>query len=173
MRYFVTIDGQEHVVEITELPGGEQSARILPSGESDIGGTPIQAEVAKTDAGVTVKLAGRVYDLVLDGDLPNLTVWASGKRASVQVESARMRPEGALHGRSGEASDGAVVSPMPGKVVKVLVKEGDQVEIGAPMVVVEAMKMENELSAPRAGVVQKVHVKPGDAVDGGALLVTV
>ena len=174
MRYFVTIDGQEHVVEVTELPGGEHSARILPNeGENAVGGTPIQAEVVKNDTGVTVKLAGRVYDLVLDGDLPNLSVWASGRRASVQVESARMRAAGALHGRGGEASDGSLTSPMPGKVVKVLVKEGDTVEVGSPLVVVEAMKMENELAAPRAGVVQKVHVQPGDAVEGGALLVTV
>jgi biotin carboxyl carrier protein len=84
-----------------------------------------------------------------------------------------MRAAGALHGRSGDVSDGAVTSPMPGKVVKVLVKEGDQVDLGAPLVVVEAMKMENELSAPRAGTVKAVHVKPGDAVEGGALLVTV
>jgi len=173
MRYFVTIDGQEHVVEVDELPSGEHTARILPSGTESAGGTPIQAEVAKTDAGITVKLAGRVYDLVLDGDLPNLTVWASGKRAAVQVESARMRSAGALHGRAGESADGAVTSPMPGKVVKVLVKEGDEVAAGAPLVVVEAMKMENELTAPCAGVVQKVHVQPGDAVEGGALLVLV
>ena len=62
---------------------------------------------------------------------------------------------------------------MPGKVVKVLVAEGDEVAAGVPVVVVEAMKMENELASTRAGVVQKVHVKPGDAVEGGARLVTV
>jgi pyruvate carboxylase subunit B len=62
---------------------------------------------------------------------------------------------------------------MPGKVVKVLVKEGDEVEPGRPMVVVEAMKMENELVAEIAGTVQKVYVQPGDAVEGGARLVTI
>ena len=62
---------------------------------------------------------------------------------------------------------------MPGRIVKILVTEGDSVAAGAPLVVVEAMKMENELSAPRAGVVQKLHVQPGETVESGALLVTV
>ena len=69
--------------------------------------------------------------------------------------------------------DGVITSPMPGKVVKLLVAEGDEVEAGAPIVVVEAMKMENELSAPKAGTVQKLHVAQGDTVEGGARLVTV
>jgi methylmalonyl-CoA carboxyltransferase small subunit len=62
---------------------------------------------------------------------------------------------------------------MPGKVVKVLVKEGDEVEPGRPLVVVEAMKMENELVAEAPGTVKKVHVQPGDAVEGGAALILI
>jgi biotin carboxyl carrier protein len=61
---------------------------------------------------------------------------------------------------------------MPGLVVRVEVTVGQQVEIGAGLVVVEAMKMENELRAQRAGVVQTVHVAPGQTVDKGASLVT-
>ena len=62
---------------------------------------------------------------------------------------------------------------MPGKVVKVLVKEGEEVQPGRPLVVVEAMKMENELVAELPGSVQKVFVHPGDAVEGGAKLVLI
>jgi biotin carboxyl carrier protein len=62
---------------------------------------------------------------------------------------------------------------MPGKVVKLLVHEGDEVSEGTPLVVVEAMKMENELVSERAGVVQKVFVETGDAVEGGARLIAV
>jgi pyruvate carboxylase subunit B len=62
---------------------------------------------------------------------------------------------------------------MPGKVVNVLVEPGDGVEIGEALVVVEAMKMENELLAKAAGTVRKVLVKPGDAVDRGQLLLSI
>jgi biotin carboxyl carrier protein len=61
---------------------------------------------------------------------------------------------------------------MPGLVVRLEVQEGQRVAAGAPLIVVEAMKMENELRAPRAGRVSKIHVKRGAAVERGAILVT-
>ena len=67
----------------------------------------------------------------------------------------------------------AVTSPMPGKVVKLLVKPGDAVTVGQGLVVVEAMKMENELRAARAGSVQAVRVKEGQPVEGGETLLTI
>jgi pyruvate carboxylase subunit B len=60
---------------------------------------------------------------------------------------------------------------MPGRVVRVLVKNGDAVTAGQPLIVMEAMKMENELRAHGAGVVKAVRVAPGDAVEKGAVLV--
>jgi biotin carboxyl carrier protein len=62
---------------------------------------------------------------------------------------------------------------MPGRVVRVLVAAGDQVEARQPLVVVEAMKMENELRAPRAGRIKQVAVAPGLSVDAGAVLVLI
>jgi len=61
-------------------------------------------------------------------------------------------------------------APIPGKVVKVHVAEGDEVEAGQPLVVLEAMKMENELTADQAGKVTAVHVEPGQTVDAGEAL---
>jgi biotin carboxyl carrier protein len=84
-----------------------------------------------------------------------------------------MRSAAALRGGRQRGGDGVLVSPMPGKVVKVLVTEGQSVEEGAPLAVVEAMKMENELVAGRAGVVEKVFVQVGDAVEGGAQLIKI
>jgi glutaconyl-CoA/methylmalonyl-CoA decarboxylase subunit gamma len=169
MRYFVTIDGEEHTVVVSELPGGGYELGVLDSAGVV---TPIPARITGTGGRMTASLGDRVFDLVLDGDLPELEVWVSGQRVSAHVESARMRAAAGLRGNGAEKS-GVLTSPMPGKVVKLLVREGDTVEVGAPLVVVEAMKMENELGAPRAGVVQTVHVKPGDTVEGGAKLVTV
>jgi len=75
-------------------------------------------------------------------------------------------------GRVAAPPTGTIRAPMPGLVVRVAVEPGQQVDAGAGLVVVEAMKMENELRAPGAGVVAAVHVAPGQVVERGAALVT-
>jgi biotin carboxyl carrier protein len=173
MRYFVTIDGDLQAIDVAELPGGGYEVRLLDAPDAEVGtGKRLEAHVSEGKAGLTVHLGGRVLDVVVDGRPPELDVFASGRRASVRVESERQRAALAVKS-AGAGSGGVVVSPMPGKVVKVLVAEGDQVEAGAPVVVVEAMKMENELVATVSGRVVKVLVAPGEAVEGGARLVEV
>jgi len=174
MRYFVNIDGEEHVVELAELPGGQLEVRLLDSAGADASAAPaLPAEISHSAGALTVRLDGKVYDLVLDGELPDIEAWSSGRRATLKVESARMRAAAEVKRPGAAGGDGVLKSPMPGKVVKVLIAEGDTIEAGMPVVVVEAMKMENELVAPKSGVVQKVHAQPGDTVEGGAKLVTV
>ncbi len=171
MRYFVTIDGEELSVEVQQRPGGGYRVAVIDENGSN---TARDAEVSPRQAGnVTVHLQDRVIDLVVDGTPPQLNITASGHRAAVTLESERMRAAAQVSRGGAGSADGVVSSPMPGKVVKVLVAKGDSVEQGAPMIVVEAMKMENELTAPCAGTVQEVFVTLGDAVEGGARLVTV
>jgi biotin carboxyl carrier protein len=100
-------------------------------------------------------------------------VIACGHRLYVEVESERMRSLAGSLGHKSGVGAGAVVSPMPGRVLKVLVAEGEQVLAGAALVVVEAMKMENELSAARSGTVRRIHATPGQTVESGALLVEI
>ena len=98
---------------------------------------------------------------------------AVGQRFDVEVVDERTRQIRALTGTRRPASgSGIVVAPMPGLVVRVEVAAGQRVDAGAGLVVVEAMKMENELRAARAAVVAAVHVAPGQAVEKGAPLVT-
>jgi len=80
-----------------------------------------------------------------------------------EAKSERVTASESDMGAVGEAPVAA--SPMPGKVVKILVKEGDEVEKGQGLVIVEAMKMENEIKSPVKGKVEKVNFKPGDLVD--------
>jgi pyruvate carboxylase subunit B len=97
-----------------------------------------------------------------------------GERVDVEVMDERTRQIHELTGRRPlPLASGAVVAPMPGLVVRVQVVEGQRVEAGAGLVVVEAMKMENQLRSPRSGVVRHIHVAIGQAVEKGALLVTV
>jgi len=82
----------------------------------------------------------------------------------------RMRAAG---GRFAVEGPQTIVAPMPGKVVKVLVKVGDEVKEGQGLVVVEAMKMENELASPKDGVVKEIHAKENASVESGAKLLVV
>jgi biotin carboxyl carrier protein len=85
------------------------------------------------------------------------------------------RRTGRAGAEGGANPDGehAVVAPMPGRVVRVLVSPGDEVAARQPVVVVEAMKMENELRSPKAGRVKDVAVTPGASVDAGRVLVVI
>jgi pyruvate carboxylase subunit B len=76
-------------------------------------------------------------------------------------------------GRGGAGKSGRVSTSMPGKIVKILVLEGQTVEEGQGLLILEAMKMENQVKAPVAGVVARIHVREGDSVESDALLVEI
>lgn len=131
-------------------------------------GTPLQHLLLAGDSWT-------VAAQLLEGSVPlRLALGAVGERFDVEVVDERTRQIQALTGAPpGPAGGGTVRAPMPGLVVRIEVEAGQRVEAGAGLVVVEAMKMENELRAQRAGVVAAVHVTVGQAVEKGAPLVTV
>lgn len=98
---------------------------------------------------------------------------AGGDTAPVVVQTAAEAALAAAleEAAGGAGAGGAVKAPMPGRVVKALVAEGDTVEAGQPVIIVEAMKMENEVGAPGPGVVRSINVSQGDTVDAGAVLI--
>ncbi len=167
MRYYVTFpSGEEVTVEVTHLPTGE--IRV------SVGGQELDADTVAVAGAISTRIHGHVVDLFLEGTPPEVGVVAGAHRFYAKVESERMRAAAAALGtKGGSAGEGVVASPMPGRVVKVLVAEGDEVAAGQALVVVEAMKMENELAAGRAGKVTRLHVKPGDTVEGKAALVEI
>lgn len=130
------------------------------------GSDALRVEVLAIGEPCVVRVQNRVLELWRD---------ASGRytgrrpRAIVEVERAGTR-RAARRGSGATEASGRIVSPMPGRIVKLLVAEGATVEAGAGLLVVEAMKMENELVAPRAGRVERVLVSAGDAVERDALL---
>lgn len=93
-----------------------------------------------------------------------------GRTVAVSVNGRRSR-RGSLDGAGQGAGERPVLAPMPGRVVRVLVGPGDEVEVRQPLVVVEAMKMENELRAARPGKVSGIFVTEGQSVDAGTALV--
>jgi biotin carboxyl carrier protein len=166
MRYFVSLDPNAAAIEVDveELPSGALSVRA--------GGKPVDVDVASLRSALSVRVGGAVVDLTTEGAPPELGAIASGHRSYVRVESERMRTANAAQKKGGGAADRVIKSPMPGRVVKILVGPGDSVEPGQAVVVVEAMKMENELKAKIAGTVAELHVAVGATVESGAKLVT-
>ena len=165
MKYFVTIDDQEHVIEVATRPNGEL---VVSHGghvyDSDV--------VAFDDDALSVRIDGRVLDLTVEGAPPEVGVIASGHRAYVKVESDRLRAAQAARRAGGGGQEKGVVAPMPGRVVKILVAPGDEVKQGQGLLVIEAMKMENELKAKGPAKIGEIHVKAGEAIEAGARLVT-
>jgi len=170
VRYYVSLDpdpaAPSVVVDIVELPSGALRATIE--------GRPVDLDVVLLPqrAQLSVRVDGRVVDLTTEGTPPEVGAVASGHRSYVRVESERMRSAAQAKKATAGGGDKIVRSPMPGRVVKVLVSKGDVVEPGQGLLVLEAMKMENEVRARVAGTVGEVHVATGIAVDGNAKLVT-
>ena len=165
MRYFVTIDGREQTVDVS----------VRPTGELDVSmdGTALDADVVAIDDGsLSVRINGRVLDLTVEGEPPDVGVVSSGHRAYVRVESERLRAAAAAKRGGATANEKCLLAPMPGRVAKVLVEVGDEVQPGQGVVVVEAMKMENELRAKGAGKVAEIHAVAGATIEAGAKLIT-
>ena len=168
MRYYVSLEPDSQakpvVVDLIELPSGALEARIDDR--------PVELDVAYLGAQLSARVDGQVVDLTIEGSPPEVGAVASGHRSYVRVESERMRAAEQAKKTNAGPGDRVVKSPMPGRVVKVLVAKGDVVEVGRGLVVLEAMKMENEVKAKVAGTVADVHVAAGAAVEGNAKLVT-
>ena len=132
----------------------------------------------KVDA---VILAEGRYSLLLDGSSFDVTVQRFPTHYSVTVNGVpfevALRDPKQLRHQTGAGEDSAgpasVASPMPGRLVKLLVAEGDSVKAGQGVAVVEAMKMQNELTAPKSGTVEKLCVVEGQAVNAGEGLLTI
>jgi biotin carboxyl carrier protein len=148
-RFRVTIDGRTHLVDAVRV--GEFAISLLVDGDT---GVSREAQV-------------------VPGDVPGDSfVWLDGRTATASVDGRRTRRG---RGDSTSRTEGAqsILAPMPGRVVRILVGPGDEVAARQPVVVVEAMKMENELRSPKAGRVKDVAVTEGASVEAGRVLIVV
>jgi biotin carboxyl carrier protein len=148
----VVVDGREHVVD---------AVRVRDNTWSLIVRDPSTGQVRSIEAIVVPQNGNGAVDVFIDGH-----------RIEVEQRSGlgrRARGAGGAHGGGPQR----LVAPMPGKVVRVLVKPGDDVQPRQGLVVVEAMKMENELRAAGAGRVREVFVREGQSVEAGTALVVV
>jgi biotin carboxyl carrier protein len=125
------------------------------------------------NAAVGVSRPARSYEVAVERrSNGERIVYVNGLAVPVSIVDARERLVRRRGSAATDAGPRSIVSPMPGRIVKVLVREGDLVTAQQGLVVVEAMKMENELRAPRAGQVSAVKVVEGMSVEAKAVLVT-
>jgi biotin carboxyl carrier protein len=152
----VDVDGRTHLVDARRVSESIVSMLVQLDGAA----TPARS----VDAAFAAHGANGDVDVHIDGRAIALQIRPAGA-------FGRQKKEG--QGGAAGAGPQRVIAPMPGKVVRVLVKPGDEVTARQGLVVVEAMKMENELRAARDGRVRDVAVKEGQSVDAGTVLLTV
>ena len=161
VKYFARIGNNEYEVEITD-------SQILLEGE------PVDVDIVRSGIPelYSVLFGGQSHEMLITSDRFNYTVSIRSEQFQVQVQDERARrlnqarkmpalPDGEL----------AITAPIPGLVVKVLINAGDAVEEGQPLVILEAMKMENEIRSTRAGVTKSILATPGQRVEQNAVLV--
>jgi biotin carboxyl carrier protein len=166
MVFIAKLGEQSYNVEIEEI--GKSLYRVA------VDGNEFLVDGKKTGrTNYSLIVDNRSFEIEVDNSRDEYRVLVDGRNYHVHlVDERRVRVGGGqsdieLQGRQ------KVSVPMPGKVIAVLVSEGDNVERGQGLVIVEAMKMENEVRSPTAGEVKEIKVKPGDAVEGGAVLIVV
>ena len=159
MRYSFQLGTRLHHVTLEEHADGPRFV---------VDGTAYQPKVKSLGKGhYKVTVGDRTYDFtVANGRV------SEGPR-QLDLEVRRARPELVRKNAGGRRADGKVKPPMPGKVVEVKVKEGQQVNEGDVLCVLEAMKMQNDLKSPVAGKVVRVHVQDGANVEATTILVEV
>ncbi len=163
MKYIATVDGQDIEIDLER------------QGEVQLGDAVLQTDLRAIDgSSYSLLLDHRSYEVFVERQAGRYVIMIDGDQFLVEVEDARLKQLRAMGGAAHEESGSAqVVAPMPGLVVKVLVAPGDVVEAGQGVLILEAMKMENELRSPRAGVVRQVSAVPGQTVAQGELLIRV
>jgi biotin carboxyl carrier protein len=164
-RYAVTAGGRARAVEVEEGEAGQWRVSIDGKETRLALRVPGPGLMSWLD-GATVVLAS------VDGALPRLSVGVRGQAIPVEVSDGQQAAIAGVVDRARPAGPATVRAPIPGRVVRVLVKAGEVVAAGRGVVVLEAMKMENELRAPRDGTVKLVSCAEGAAVETGQTLIT-
>jgi biotin carboxyl carrier protein len=163
MTYEIQVDGKNYRLELKRVDGRWES-------RLDGRDIPLDAMLARRDV-LSIIIGGKAYEIKRERTATEMHLWVGPRRYDVQLRDPR-----SLRGRA-SADDGKgprkLIAPMPGKVVRVLLKEQSQVEAGQGVVVVEAMKMQNEIKSPKNGIVRKIVAAEGAAVNAGDVLAVV
>lgn len=118
---------------------------------------------------ILLNIDGKIYDIIINSNSLYYSVCVNGKFFKIERKSAQR----ILEGKVEKPKKLDIRTSMPGRVVKVFVEEGSKVKEGQPILVLEAMKMQNEIKSPQSGVIITINPKAGDSVETGSLLFSV
>src|SRR5436305_13555678 len=163
MTYDITIDGRSHRLEL---------ARVEERWSCRVDGRDIEVDavLARPDV-LSLRIGNKAYEVKCERVGGELHLWVGSLRFAAEVRDPR-----SLRGRARAVDDQGprkLTAPMPGKTVRALAKQGDDVEAGAGVRVGEAMKMQNEIKSPKKGTIQKMLATEGAAVNAGDVLAIV
>jgi len=163
MTYEISIDGKDYRLELSQSEG-RWSCRL--------NGREIEVDAVLARPNVlSLRIGNKAYEVKCERVASDTHIWVGSRRFAPEVRDPR-----SLRSRSHAADEQGprrLTAPMPGKVVRILLEPGAEVEAGVGVVVVEAMKMQNEVKSPKKGTIQKILVAEGAAVSTGDVLAIV
>jgi biotin carboxyl carrier protein len=165
MAYIATLGEQTHRIEVQELEEDHLYRVIIDGKEITVDGRKLTAHM------YSLLIGNQSFTVDVTTKDDNYTVASAGKSFQLRVLDERRAARPGEGGSAGRAGGKEIRSFMPGKVVEVLVAVGDEVSKDQGVLIVEAMKMENEVRAAADGKVKEIRVSPGQAVESGELLV--
>src|SRR3989304_5220274 len=164
MKYITTIDNKEFEIEVVDERHIRIGDRLLQVDFESVSGQPVFSLI----------LDGKSYESYVYQGEEDWDVLLRGRQYQVKVEDEReKRLKAAAGGMAVEGGEFHLKAPMPGLIVAVLMEEGQEVKKGQVMLILESMKMQNELKAPRDGVMGRVRVKAGESVEQRQTLLSV
>ncbi|KXK12124.1 MAG: putative Na+-transporting oxaloacetate decarboxylase alpha subunit [Chloroflexi bacterium OLB14] len=164
MKYITTVDGKEFEVEIVDDKHIRIGERLLTVDFESVSGQPV----------FSVIIDGKSYESFISESDEGWQVLMRGKQYQITVEDEReKRLRAAAGGGVAEGGEFNLKAPMPGLVVSIPVAEGQEIKKGQVLIILESMKMQNELKSPKDGIVERIRVKAGESVEQKQALLSV
>jgi biotin carboxyl carrier protein len=163
MIYEITIDRRQYRLDLSPAEGGWKCR---------VDGREVEVDAILVQPGVlSLRIGNRAYEVKLERIGEQTRVWVGSRVFAAEVRDPRsLRSRDRARDENGPRK---LTAPMPGKVVRVLMSEGTTVEAGTGVLVVEAMKMQNEVKSPKKGTIRKILVREGAPVNAGDVLAIV
>ena len=164
MKYITTIDEKEYAVDIIDEHHLSINGKVFEVDFESVSGQPVYSLI----------IDGRSYEAYVNPGEEEWQVLLYGRQYPARVDDEREKRLGSSSsGKAQVSGEFQLKAPMPGLVVAIPVTEGQQIEKGQVLVILESMKMQNELKSPRAGKVEHIKIKNGESVEQKQLLLTV
>jgi biotin carboxyl carrier protein len=164
MKYITTLDGKEYLIEVIDEHHVSIDGRVQEVDFESVSGQPVYSLI----------IDGKSYESYVYETEEGWQVLTRGRQYNLTVEDEREKRLRAAAGNGvAESGEYHLKAPMPGLIVAIPVNEGDRVEKGQVILILESMKMQNELKSPKAGTVGRIRVKQGETVEQRQALMSV